>query len=125
VLEGYNLAISTGAPLEQQELARQFILWFLKPETQERWLQLGGLPILQSQWQHPAFTNRPYAGVYTSSVVNVAGFWNVPVYVGLMRHMQKAVGDSLDGYIDPATALGQMMDGCGDLLRERAILREY
>lgn len=125
VLEGYNLAISTGAPLEQQELARQFILWFLKPETQERWLQLGGLPILQSQWQHPAFAQRPYAGVYTSSVVNATGFWNVPVYVGLMRHMQKAVGDSLDGYIDPATALGQMMDGCGDLLRERAILREY
>lgn len=125
VLEGYSLSISSGAPLEQQELARQFIQWFLKPTTQERWLQLGGLPLLQSQWNHPAFTNRPYAAVYTSSVVNATGFWNVPVYVGLMRHMQKAVGDALDGYVEPDTALQQMVEGCGDLLRERAILREY
>lgn len=125
VLEGYGLSIAAAAPLEQQELARQFIQWFLKPANQERWLALGGLPVLQSQWTHPAFTSRPYADVYTASVVHATGFWNVPVYVELMRAMQKAVGDALDGYVDPDTALYQMMDGCGDALRERAILREY
>lgn len=109
-LGGQGFSISTTIPRARQELAKQFIAWFLKRENQEKWIRkeagfTANVDILKSD----AFRNAtPYNAPFADSLDHLQDFWNVPVYNELLAAAQRHIGEALDGDKSPQEALNEL-----------------
>ena len=98
-LGGQGFSISAKTPLAQQELAKQFIAWFLEQKNQEQWITkpagfTANLAVLKSS----AFQNAtPYNKPFAESLDHLQDFWNAPVYNELLSVAVKELGEALDG----------------------------
>jgi multiple sugar transport system substrate-binding protein len=106
-LGGQGMSISTKTPTEQQELAKQFIAWFLKTENQQKWIQqeagfTANVEILKSDAFRKA---TPYNAPFADSLDHLRDFWNVPRYNDLLAAAVKHMGAALDGTEEPKAAL--------------------
>jgi multiple sugar transport system substrate-binding protein len=109
-LGGQGFSISTKVPAAQQELAKAFIAWFLKTETQKTWVQKPGgftanAGILKSEEFQKA---SPYNQAFSQSLDIVQDFWNVPVYNELIASAAQQIGEALDGKKSSKDALSQL-----------------
>jgi multiple sugar transport system substrate-binding protein len=124
-LGGQGMSISTKIPAARQELAKKFIAWFEKRETQEQWIKkpagfTANVEILKSA----AFRNAsPYNGPFADSVDAMRDFWNCPPYNELLTVTQKYVGDAVDGQMDTMEALRQLADESEQILKENGLLK--
>jgi len=106
-LGGQGMSISTKVAPEQQKLAKDFIAWFLKRETQEKWVKkeagfTANVEILNSN----AFKKAtPYNEPFSRSMGNIQDFWNVPSYNELLSASVQRLGEALDGVKQPIEAL--------------------
>jgi multiple sugar transport system substrate-binding protein len=125
-IPGYSLAISTKIPPENQERSRQFLRWFMRPDIQERWLELTGMALARGPFE----SNRAELlgsdfQTFTRAIKEGQSFWDVPVYTTLMRLMQDHIGDAVDGYVTVDRALDQLSEQASALLREAGLLMEF
>ena len=98
-LGGQGCSISAKASPKQQELAKRFISWFSKTETQKKWVQKPGgftanVEILKSDEFKKA---SPYNEAFATSKDIVQDFWNVPVYNELIAAAAQRLGEAVDG----------------------------
>jgi multiple sugar transport system substrate-binding protein len=106
-LGGQGMSISAKVAPEQQKLAKDFIAWFLKRETQEKWIKkeagfTANVEILNSD----AFKKAtPYNEPFSRSMNNIQDFWNVPSYNELLSSSAQRLGEALDGVKQPIDAL--------------------
>jgi multiple sugar transport system substrate-binding protein len=125
-LGGQGFSISTKIPASQQELARQFIAWFLKTEVQKKWITkdagfTANTAILSSE----EFKNAtPYNGPFAASLDHLRDFWNVPVYNELLAVAQRYIGEALDDVQPPQEALNHLAEEHEKIFREAGFLKE-
>jgi ABC-type glycerol-3-phosphate transport system substrate-binding protein len=118
------MSISTKIPKEQQELAKRFIAWFEKRETQEKWITkpagfTANAEILASE----AFRARtPYNGPFADSVDAMQDFWNVPCYNELLAVTQLYVGMAVDGEMETEEAVKELAVVKERILRDAGLL---
>ncbi len=84
-LGGQGMSIVSYIPPERQAAAKQFLAWFAKDETQQKWAELGGYTCNNNILKTDAFLNNtPYNVAFMESMNMVKDFWNVPVYAELL-----------------------------------------
>jgi multiple sugar transport system substrate-binding protein len=124
-LGGQGLSISTRIPPEQQELAKQFIAWFLQKRIQERWITkpagfTANVDILKSA----AFKSQtPYNAPFADSIDTMQDFWNVPVFNELLAATQRYIGQAIDGEMPTMQALNELAVEKERILREAGLLK--
>ena len=86
--------ISVLANTDNMDGALAYIKWFVKPEVQAKWWQLGGFSAAKSVLEDPGFeASAPYAKTFLDSMAIVQDFWADPTYAELLQAMQKRVHD--------------------------------
>ena len=124
-LGGQGLSISASAPPEKQEMAKQFIAWFLKTETQKKWVTYpacftGNTEILRSEeFKNANAYNRPFA----ESVDILQDFWNVPEFNDLLTPAMKYLGLVMDGDMQPKEALTILAEEHDKIMRRAGHLK--
>lgn len=98
-LGGQGFSISKKTSPAQQESAKKFIEWFMKKETQDKWVKLPGgftanAEILKSDSFKAA---TPYNAAFSESMDVLQDFWNHPSYNELLYSVAKNLGEVLDG----------------------------
>jgi multiple sugar transport system substrate-binding protein len=123
-LGGQGLSISTKTPAAQQELAKQFIAWFLRRDVQERWItKPAGFTANSAILASPEFKARtPYNAPFADSIDTMRDFWNVPVFNELLSATQRYVGMAVDGEMPTEEALRQLALEKERILREVGLL---
>jgi len=109
-LGGQGFSISNKVSPPQQELAKKFIAWFLKTDTQKQWVQKPGgftanVEILKSDDFKKA---SPYNAAFAESMNIAQDFWNVPSYNELIAATAQELGEALDGKKSSKDALTSM-----------------
>jgi multiple sugar transport system substrate-binding protein len=86
--------ISVLANTDNMDGALSYIKWFVRPEVQAKWWQLGGYSCANSVLNDPGFVaSAPYAKAFLDSMAIVKDFWADPAYAELLQAMQKRVHD--------------------------------
>jgi multiple sugar transport system substrate-binding protein len=123
-LGGQGMSISTHIPKEQQELAKRFIAWFLKRETQEKWItKPAGFTANSEILKSAEFRAKtPYNAPFADSIDTMRDFWNVPVFNELLEATQRYVGQAVDGELPTMDALKQLAVEKERILKEAGLL---
>jgi multiple sugar transport system substrate-binding protein len=106
-------------------MAKKFIAWFEKTETQEKWITkpagfTANIAILKSDRFRKA---TPYNAPFADSIDNMQDFWNVPCYNELLSATQKWIGQAVDDQVDTKTALTNLADESEKILKESGLLK--
>ncbi|MBI5363167.1 MAG: extracellular solute-binding protein [Planctomycetes bacterium] len=123
-LGGQGLSISKKAPKESQAAAKQFIAWFLKQSTQERWItKPAGFTANAQILASDAFKQAtPYNAPFAASVDTMRDFWNVPCFNELLAVTQRYVGMAVDGEMPTMEALHELAEENERILKEAGLL---
>jgi multiple sugar transport system substrate-binding protein len=121
-LGGQGFSISSKTATSQQDLAKRFIAWFLRMDTQKKWVRKPGgftanADILKSEEFRKA---SPYNAAFAESLDIAQDFWNVPVYNELIAATAKELGEALDGKKSSKDALVQMATEHEKILQQAA-----
>jgi multiple sugar transport system substrate-binding protein len=124
-LGGQGMSISTKIPAARQELAKKFIAWFLKAETQKQWITkpagfTANVEILKSDAFRKA---APYNAPFADSIDTMRDFWNVPCFNELLSATQKYVGMAVDDQMETKAALAKLADESERILKEAGLLK--
>ena len=119
-LGGQGMSISTKTTPEKQKMAKQFIAWFLKLETQKKWVEMpacftGNAELLKSEEFKKA---TPYNRALSRSVDVLQDFWNVPEFDELLTPAMKALGQVMDGDKTPKQALQEITEVHEKIMRK-------
>jgi len=126
MMPGYGLAVSNKLPPEQVTLALDFLRWFMRRDTQEKWMELTGVALMEQQLNSSAFDAASAApDVFRHAIDHGRTFWDVYVYLEAMRLIQQHVGDALDGYKPADRALSELADDLSSMLRGEGLLKEF
>lgn len=91
-LGGQGMSIVAYVSPERQAAAKEFLKWFAKDETQQKWAELGGYTCNATILKSDAFLNNtPYNKAFSESMLMVKDFWNVPIYVELLNVAKTAL----------------------------------
>ncbi len=117
-LGGQGMSISAKISPQRQELARKFIAWFCRTETQRKWItKPAGFTANTEILAGEAFRSAaPYNEPFARSMDHLRDFWNVPEYNELLAVSQRYVGEALDGVKSPDEALDALADDYQDIL---------
>lgn len=109
-LGGQGFSISTKVSTEQQELAKQFIAWFLQKQVQDQWITKdAGFTAHTDILKSEAFANAtPYNKPFAESLDYLQDFWNVPIYNELLAVSQRYLGEAIDGVLTDQEALNRL-----------------
>ena len=123
-LGGQGLSISAHVPEARQELAKRFIAWFLKTETQRKWVtKPAGFTANTEILRSAAFrAQTPYNAPFADSIDAMQDFWNVPVFNELLSAAQRHVGSAVDGETPTEEALRELALQMERILRENGLL---
>jgi len=122
-LGGQGFSISAKTSPEKQELARQFIAWFLKKDIQQVWITkdagfTANTEILASE----AFKSAsPYNRSFSESLDLLQDFWNVPVFNELLSASQQHIGEALDGVKSSKQALEELAKAHQQIMDEAGL----
>jgi multiple sugar transport system substrate-binding protein len=112
--------ISVLSNTDNMDGALAYIKWFVKPEVQAKWWQLGGFSCAKSVLEDPGFVkSAPYAQQFLDSMAIVQDFWADPSYAELLQAMQKRVHDYV--VADQGTAqeaLNQLVQDWTEVLQD-------
>lgn len=123
-LGGQGMSISTRISPGRQERAKQFIAWFLKRETQEKWItKPAGFTANSAILASPEFRAKtPYNAPFADSVDSMRDFWNVPCFNELLEATQRYVGQAVDGDLATEEALKQLALEKERILKDAGLL---
>jgi len=77
--------ISIVSYSQNQEEAKKFLEWFIKPETQKRWAELGGYTCDAKLLESAEFRNAtPFNEAFYQTMFKVRDFWALPEYAELL-----------------------------------------
>lgn len=77
--------ISVVSYSQNKDAAVKFLEWFIKPETQKRWAELGGYTCDAKLLESAEFRNAtPYNEAFYQTMFKVRDFWALPEYAELL-----------------------------------------
>jgi multiple sugar transport system substrate-binding protein len=75
---------------KKQDLAFQFLEWFIRDDVQQRWAELGGYTCNANVLKSEAFLkDTPYNQAFYETMFMVKDFWAVPEYAELLEVSQR------------------------------------
>ena len=81
--------MSISAYSKNQEIAKQYLKWFMQKPVQEKWAQLGGFTPHEEVLQSEVFLNAtPFNKAFAASFPYLRDFWAVPEYAELLEACQ-------------------------------------
>jgi len=102
-LGGQGMSIVSYISPERQAAAKEFLKWFAKTETQQKWAELGGYTCNAEILKTEKFLNNtPYNKAFSESMLKVKDFWNIPAYIDLLNVAKVALHNFVVG--DQGTA---------------------
>lgn len=124
-LGGQGFSVSTKVAPAQQQLAKDFIAWFLTRPVQEQWItKPAGFTANAAILKSEAFRARtPYNGPLADSMDHLQDFWNVPVYNELLSAAQRLIGEALDGKQEPQAALDALAKEHAVILKDAGLAK--
>ena len=124
-LGGQGFSISAKVSPAQQDEAKKFIAWFLKPEQQQQWITKdAGFTANAAILASDAFKQAtPYNAAFAESLGTVQDFWNVPVYNELLAAAQRHLGEALDGVASPKAALDALAEEHAGIFAEAGLAK--
>jgi len=121
-LGGQGMSLSRYS--RKQDLARTFLAWFSKPETQEKWARLGGLTTHKTVLTSPWFPSaQPFNAAYAASVPLLRDFYNTPEYFELLQSTQRHLQAAVTGAETPKEALDAIAREQTEILRKAGRLQ--
>jgi len=124
-LGGQGMSISAKVSPEQQKLAKDFMAWFLKRETQEKWTKKeAGFTANSEILNSDAFKQAtPYNAPFAESMNYIQDFWNVPQYNELLAAAEQHLGEALDGVKSPKEALEAISNEHDRIFKEAGLAK--
>jgi multiple sugar transport system substrate-binding protein len=108
-LGGMGMHISNYIPDEKKQAAKDFIEWFMQPDTQQAWGVAGGFPAATEALESEEFRDAaPWNGPFADSVPRLRDFWNIPAYADMLDVHNSKANAALTGNIDPVQALNDI-----------------
>lgn len=84
---GQGMSISSYS--ENQDIAKQYMKWFMQKPVQEKWAKLGGFTPHKEVLQSDTFKNAsPFNEAFAASFPYLRDFWAVPEYAELLEVCQ-------------------------------------
>ena len=81
--------MSVSAYSKNQDVAKQYMKWFMQKPVQEKWAQLGGFTPHKEVLQSDAFKQAtPFNAAFAESFPYLRDFWAVPEYAELLEACQ-------------------------------------
>ena len=81
--------MSISAYSENQDIAKQYLKWFMQKPVQEKWAKLGGFTPVKEILESDTFkTATPYNEAFAASFPYLRDFWAVPEYAKLLTECQ-------------------------------------
>jgi multiple sugar transport system substrate-binding protein len=92
---------------KKQDLALAWLDWFVKPEVQAKWAELGGYTCDLKTLQSEKFLNMtPYNRAFMETMQMVKDFWAVPEYAELLEVCQRYFHEAVvAGTVSPKDAM--------------------
>ncbi len=101
---GQGMSISTYS--KKQDIAKQYLKWFMQKPVQEKWAKLGGFTPVKEILESDAFkTATPYNEAFAASFPYLRDFWAVPEYAELLAECQTNWSAAVTGQKSPKEAL--------------------
>jgi multiple sugar transport system substrate-binding protein len=89
-LGGQGMSVVAYISPERQQAAMDFIEWFAKEETQQKWAEFGGYTCNKNVLESDTFLNgTPYNPAFATTMTFVKDFWNIPIYGQLLEVTQR------------------------------------
>ena len=124
-LGGQGFSISKKTTAAKQDLAKEFIAWFLQKSVQEQWIQKpAGFTAHTEVLASDAFRSAtPYNKPFAESLDHLQDFWNAPVYNELLASAVKKLGEALDGSISEQEALSAIATEHEEIFKDAGLLK--
>lgn len=117
--------MSLCAYSKKQDLCKQFMEWFAKRETQEKWAQLGGFTCRTDVLESDAFKSATsFNAVFAASMPHLRDFWAIPEYEKLLESCQRNWNAAAVNQISPKAALDKIAQEHTDILKKAGILKQ-
>ena len=98
--------MSISAYSENQDIAKQYLKWFMQKPVQEKWAKLGGFTPVKEILESDTFkTATPYNEAFAASFPYLRDFWAVPQYSELLTECQTNWSAAISGQISSKEAL--------------------
>lgn len=93
---GQGMSISSYS--KNQDIAKQYMKWFMQKPVQEKWAKLGGFTPLKEVLESDTFkTATPYNEAFAASFPYLRDFWAVPEYSQLLNECQTYWSEAISG----------------------------
>lgn len=104
---GQGMSISTYS--KNQDIAKQYLKWFMQKPVQEKWAQLGGFTPHEEVLQSEVFLNAtPFNRAFAASFPYLRDFWAVPEYAELLEACQTGWNQVIIGSKSAKEALDEI-----------------
>lgn len=101
---GQGMSISSYS--KNQDIAKQYLKWFMQKPVQEKWATLGGFTPMKEVLESDTFKNAtPYNEAFAASFPYLRDFWAVPEYAQLLSVCQTNWSEAISGIKSSKDAL--------------------
>lgn len=109
---------------KNKKAAYEFIKWWCSEETQRKYMEMGGVPILTDLLNSPEFINaKPYNKAMAESFQFVKDFWTIPEYASLLEVTQKYWSAACAGMMSPKEAMDAVAREHTQILKDAGYLK--
>lgn len=110
---------------KRKEHALRFLEWFIEPQVQQRWSDLGGLSCAVDVLASEQFLQRsPMHRPFSESFRTAKDFWAVPEYAELLRHSQHYFNDFMRHEASADDVLASLADEWEYIFEHNGYYRE-
>jgi multiple sugar transport system substrate-binding protein len=101
---------------KKQDLALKWLEWFIRPEVQMKWAELGGYTCHTATLESDIFLNAtPYNAAFKKSMEVFKDFWSVPEYSELLNIFSETLGKYI---IRGESSAQEVLQRCTELWEE-------
>ncbi|MEN3186612.1 MAG: extracellular solute-binding protein [Atribacterota bacterium] len=109
---------------KNRDAAYEFIKWWCSEETQKKYMEMGGVPILTDLLNSPEFLNaKTYNKAMAESFKVVKDFWTIPEYAALLEVTQKYWSAACVGMMSPKEAMDAVAKEHTQILKDAGYLK--
>ena len=105
---GQGMSISSYS--KKEDIAKQYMKWFIQKPVQEKWAILGGFTPHKEVLKSDTFLNAtPYNKAFAASFPYLRDFWAIPEYADLLEACQTNWSAAIVGAKDPKKSLDDIV----------------
>ncbi len=109
---------------QNKDAAYEFLKWWCSEETQKKYMEMGGIPILTDLLNSDEFLSaKPYNQAFADSFGFVRDFWTIPEYASLLELCQNYWSAACVGMMTPKEAMDKLAQESTQILKDAGYLK--